>query len=190
MELGKSAAHRIRRRKLVPGVCYGKGVQPFHLAVEPDALARILSTPKGRNMVFHLAVEDKSHPVMVQSVQRDPVKRAMLHVDFLVVSSDDWVMVDVPLKVTGKSEGEKAGGRLELVRRSVDLRCQVKDIPECIEYDVTDLQIGQNVPASKLVLPEGSEIASKSDFVVLQVVVPKGKAAEAAVPGAPVKAED
>jgi large subunit ribosomal protein L25 len=192
---GTGAARETRRRGLIPAVCYGGGKQPLHLSLDPKEFVRLLQTKRGRNAVFELTFDDKTtHHVMVQDVQRDPVKRVPIHVDFRLVKDDERIVVEVPLTIQGKSKAEELGGRPNLTRRTVEIACQVRDIPDEILHDVSELNMGAMVRASELSLPPGCEVVYKTDYVVISVHAPRGaeeataeeeeKAAEA-VPAAP-----
>ena len=91
----------------------------YHLNVEPDALVRVLHSTKGRNTVFELQVNGTTHHVIVKAIQRDPVRRTLLHVDFRVVADDDMVTIEIPVKPVGTARGEEVGGYLVPVRRTV-----------------------------------------------------------------------
>lgn len=170
---GKSAVRKLRAEGMIPGVCYGNGVEPFNIALSADELDKVLFSTKGRNTVLTVQLDGTTHTVMLSELQRDPLKRTPRHVDFRTVSADDQIVLEVPVKTTGNSVGVKAGGRLNPVRRTVAVHCKVADIPPAIVYDVTNLAMGENVLASDLVAPENCRIEFKSDFVVLQVAAPR-----------------
>jgi large subunit ribosomal protein L25 len=159
---------------MIPAVCYGRRIDPFTLSIAPDVLNSILFSPKGRNTVVQLEVGGKSYKAMIQDVQRHPVKRVPIHVDFRVVEDEDLVTVNVPVQRVGRARGEAAGGRLVPVRRTVEVRCSVEDIPDVVTHDVTEIRLGGKVLCSDLIAPPNSEIVFKSDFVVLRVEIPRG----------------
>ena len=174
-DLGKAAAREARNRGLIPGVCYGKSHDAIHVMFEPGELNRALFSPTGRNTVLELDVtgEDDLH-VMIQEIQRDPVKRRLIHADFRIVKDDDLVVVEVPLLTVGTSAGEEAGGRIHLVRRTIPMRCKVNSIPESIEYDVSDLNLGQTIRASHLASSIGAEVVYRTDFPIIVIGIPRG----------------
>ena len=175
-QTGKGAARQLRMSGKIPGVCYGTAVAPFGVSIDPVQLDRLLRTsPQGRNTVIDLDAGDGNiHHVLVQEIQRDPVRRSTVHVDFRVVQSDDRVVVSVPVHRTGHAEAEDMGGRLEQIRRRVDVICMVKDIPEAVVQDVSDLELNDRVRASELVPPEGCKLFYKIDFVVMSLITPRG----------------
>lgn len=172
-ETGKSAARAARRSGLVPGVCYGPTQEPFNFTIAPDEINRVLFSDTGRNSVMSFELGGSSHTVMVWDLDRDPIKRNPTHVDFRVVKPDDVVVVEVPVRTEGVAIGMEFGGSLTPVRRTVKVRCTVKEIPLALVHDVTNLNLGENVLASELAPPENGEIVYKSDFVVLQMLAPR-----------------
>jgi large subunit ribosomal protein L25 len=170
---GKTAARQLRKTGMIPGICYGGGGEPFPMSVSPDALSRVLKSPRGRNAVVELELDGKRHHVMVQAVQRDPVRRGPIHVDFRVVRDSDVVTVRVPIRAVGKSAGEEEGGSLVLIRRTVGVKCKVSDIPDNISHDVILLEIRDIVRVSELNLPAGCSLDTKTDYVILQIAAPR-----------------
>lgn len=169
------------RAGLVAGVVYGGGVEPFTIQVDPRDLATALTTPYGRNAVIELEVEGKTYSTMLKDTQFEAVRREITHFDLFIVSPEQTVLLDVPVKPVGRSAGEKLGGLLQVVSRTVKLRCAVKDIPEHIGHDVTALEVGDGVYVDEMTAPEGSTIVYKHRFPVIRVANRRGakKAAEA-----------
>jgi len=173
-QTGKGVARAARRAGKIPGVCYGKAIEPFSMTLEPGELQAILHSRMGRNSIISLDVDGTVHNVMVVETQRDPVKRHLLHVDFRVVNDEDIVIINVPVRPLGTSAGQKIGGRLELARRAAGIRCAVKNIPEFIDYDITEMELGETLLASGLTAPENCELYFKSDYLVLRIAIPRG----------------
>lgn len=174
-DTGKVAARQLRRQGQIPAVCYGSDRGTFNVTLDPNELRLLLKgSKKGRNQVIQLTTDGESHQVMVQEIQRDPLKRTPVHVDFLLVKDEDHVTVPVPITSRGRSRAERNGGSLAIVRRSIDVRCMVKDIPEAVDVDVTELVLGGKIRASELVAPPGGEIVYKNDFVIISGVRPRG----------------
>ena len=174
---GKGVARKLRAAGLIPGTCYGLGGDAISVTANPDDLFKLLTGTRRTNIVFKLDVNNgpSFNHVMVRDYQVDPIRRDLLHADFVVVDPDVKVKVTVPVEHTGRSKGERAGGKLRLVRPHVEVSARPDDIPEKIVYDVQNLDLGESVLASHLTLPEGVEPAYKMDFAVLQIAVPRGK---------------
>lgn len=177
---GKGVARKLRAAGLIPGTCYGLDGAAFSVTANPEDLFKLLTGPRRTNIVFSLAVEGGStfEHVMVREYQVDPVRRDLLHADFVVVDPEVKVKVTVPIEAHGRSKGEREGGKLRIVRPHVEVSARPMDIPEKILYDVSDLGLSQSVLASALTLPEGVDPAYKMDFALLQVGVSRVKAAE------------
>jgi len=157
--IGKSGAREVRKEGNIPAILYGNGEDPVPLVVQPDELKRALSNSAGINTILELEIEgsDPSEKKfsMVREVQRDFLKNRVIHLDFLAVDMKKNVRVKVPLNVRGRSEGERKGGKLEKLMRNLDLECLPDDIPDSIEVDVNDLDIGDFVDIDSLGLAEG-----------------------------------
>lgn len=138
---GKGPARQLRREGKVPAVLYGNGIGSVALAVTPDSLAAVAKSPLGWNTPITLEVDGARHLAMIAEVQRHPVSRQVLHADFRAIREDEEVAVSVPLRVEGRSKGEQAGGKLQLLARRIKVRCMPSRIPEAVVLDVTELDI-------------------------------------------------
>lgn len=164
-EFGKGAARRARRAGKVPAVLYGHGIAPRHINLPGHDLMLALKTP---NVLLRLeGVDEKESLVLPKSVQRDPIKGFLEHVDLLVVQRGEKVVVEVPLLVKGEVG---AGGVLNLEMAQAEVRAEATRIPEGIGVDVDGLPIGTNVTAGDLKLPEGVELAMDPETIVMSVV--------------------
>ncbi len=166
---GKGAARKSRRNGKIPAVLYGPEVEPLPLDIDPDALQRIFRRTRNRNTIVDLQIDGETVPTLVREVQRHPVSRAILHVDFYRVSKDRPVEVMVPITTVGRPAGAVLGGRLRLIRRHVRTRCTYDKIPESFVVDITPMNIGDMVKASEIETPEGVEMVFDHDFNVLTV---------------------
>lgn len=189
-ESGKSAARRLRAAEQIPAVAYGEKTAAQSLAVSPKRLLDVLATAHGRNTVIEIEVDggDK-FPALLCDYQYHPISRSLLHADFLKISLDVPVDVDVPFETFGKSKGVVAGGTLHVVFRKLPVRCLPEKIPVKISYDITELDLDGHVGAKDLPLPEGVSLRLAPNQTVLAVVSEKDRgeeeaAAAAAAPGA------
>lgn len=183
--VGKGLAS-IRRAGLVPGIVYGKKIDPKPIQLAAKDLEKATTTEAGFNAIFELTLDGKAEGlVRVREYQAHPIRRNFTHVDFQAVDLKETVDVEVPVRIVGKSEGVKKGGVLELQRRTLDLRCLVTQIPEHIDIDVSVLEIGQSIHANDVKLPEGVSFPHETNFTILAVVPPQkeeeAKPAEVAV---------
>ncbi|CCK29531.1 50S ribosomal protein L25 [Streptomyces davaonensis JCM 4913] len=179
-EFGKGAARRVRRENKVPGVLYGHGSDPVHLTLPGHELLLALRTP---NVLISLDIDGKTNELAIpKSVQRDPIKGFLEHVDLLLVKRGEKVTVEIPVH----AEGELAAGGnlLEHVLNALPVEAEATHIPEAVTVSVEGLEAGASVLAKDIKLPNGVTLAVDEDAVVLQVLAaqaeeaPEGEAAE------------
>lgn len=168
-DLGKGSARKIRAAGKIPAVIYSNGKEATSLTVDPAALDEVFRKTRNRNTIVHLEVDGKAIPALVKASQRHPVTRNLLHVDFYEVGGDQKVTVMVPLEGVGRPAGALLGGRLRLIRRTIQARCDWDKIPETFAVDITPMEIGDMVKASEIPTPEGVEVLFDNDFNVLTV---------------------
>lgn len=173
---GKGVARKLRAAGRVPGTLYGHGLDgATSVIVDPEIMYDLLTTRRRKNIVFRLDVEGNTfEDVMVKDYQIDPVRRHLMHADFVVIDPTQPVAVEIPVEATGRAVGVRAGGRLQMVRDRLPVLCLPNDIPDDITHDVTTLAMGQAVLASELALPEGLEPNWSVDFAVVRVAIPRG----------------
>ncbi len=179
--VGKGSARSLRRQGLIPAVVYGKGMDSCSLSVSPKALEAAIATEAGWNTLITLKGEGAfdGKVVILKDLQVDPVRGEALHADFQTIELGKKVHVMVPVHPQGKSQGEKQGGTLELIRHEVEVVCLPNAIPSAINIDVSALKIGDVVHVDELVLPEGVEVPHEVNFTVLTIKGRKEEAAEA-----------
>lgn len=177
---GKGVARSLRRQGLVPATVYGRGMEPCSIIVEPKALKAAISTEAGWNTLITLKGEGgfSGKVVILKDLQVDPIRRDMKHADFQVIDLKKKVHVMVPVHPVGKSEGEKVGGNLQIIRHEIEVICLPTAIPSAIEVDVAALQIGDVVHVEDLTLPSGSEAPHDVNFTVITVTGRKAEEAE------------
>ncbi len=190
---GKSGAKRARREGFVPAVLYGRGRTPRVLSVGRKDLLSALHTA-GRNALIDLRIaqdgEAQAETVMIEEIQRDHIRREILHIDLHLISLTEAIEVSVPVVLTGTPEGVTAGGGvLEQHRREVEVRCLPTQIPDRFTVDVTGLRVGASMHVSDLTVPEGIEILTLPEEVIAAVVAPVAEEEVAAAPEAEAAAE-
>ena len=172
----KSETKKLRREGSVPATVYGKGIAPVSLAVNSLDMIGILKTEGGRLALIDLKVDgktQKAHPVMIQEMQRDPITRNILHVDFHRVSMNEPVHASVPIVLRGDAPGVKTGGILEQFTRDLEVKALPDHIPSHIDVDVSHLELGNHVLVSELIVPEDIEVLGpQPDIVVASVRLP------------------
>ncbi|KNE83133.1 MULTISPECIES: 50S ribosomal protein L25/general stress protein Ctc [Streptomyces] len=170
-EFGKGAARRLRREEKVPGVVYGHGGEPVHVAIPGHELMMALKTP---NVLIRLTTDGKSQLVIPKAVQREAIRGFLVHVDLLVVKKGETVTVDVPVH----TEGELApgGNLLEHMLDALPVETEATHIPEAFTVSVEGLEAGASIQAKDVTLPKGTALAVDGDTVVLQVVSTQAEA--------------
>ena len=179
---GKGAAHRIRREGMIPGVLYGRGVESHAVTINPNDLKKILSGGARGNALIGLKIKGpgsekiNAKVVMLKDLQVHPIRRTYLHADFYAVVMDKKIIVEVPIRLTGKAEGVKSGGILEQPRRDVRIRCLPSDIPDFIDVDVSALNINDSLHVRDIPVVAQCEIMAETNFTVAIVTPPISEA--------------
>jgi large subunit ribosomal protein L25 len=179
---GKGVCRRLRKVGKVPAVVYGKGMEPVSVAVGEKELAAAIAGEGGRNNLITLNGDKtlEGNIVIVSDLVRDCLKGNLIHVDFHKITLKEKVKVPVPVSLIGTAVGVKEGGLLDFVMHKVDVECLPTQIPEHIEIDVTDLQIGGSFHVSDIKLPAGIKILADEKSTVVSIL---GKAKEEVVSG-------
>jgi large subunit ribosomal protein L25 len=186
---GKGSARTLRRSGHIPAVFYGPTTQTISLYVRQMDLEKIFKKHSGENLFFQVRLKgeqrDESRTAMLKELQKDPVSRAYLHVDFYEVSLTKELEVEVGLRIVGKAKGVEKGGMLQEARRDLQIRCLPRNIPEYIEVDVSGLDIGDSLHVRDLQLPEEIQVLNDLQTTIVTVVPPlEEKAAEEGTAGA------
>ncbi|KJK38390.1 50S ribosomal protein L25 [Streptomyces variegatus] len=172
-EFGKGAARRIRREDKVPGVLYGHGSDPVHLTLPGHDLLMALRTP---NVLIALDIDGKTNELAIpKSVQRDPLKGFLEHVDLQLVKRGEQVNVEIYVH----TEGELApgGNLLEHVLNALPVVAEATHIPESVTVSVEGLTAGDSILAKDIPLPKGTTLDVEEDTVVLQVLAAQAEEA-------------
>jgi large subunit ribosomal protein L25 len=180
-DLGKNASRRIRRDGSIPGIIYSHGES------EPVTIPRkdFFKLFKGRiseSVIFDLHSTDKKDDIermaYVKDYQMDPVSGEIFHVDLFRVTKGEKIHTHVPIEFVGVPRGVKLGGILEVDAREVVVECLPMDLPEKIQIDVTNMNVGDSIHVKDVVLPEGVKILVNLDASIASVHVPKVAAVE------------
>jgi len=178
---GKGASRALRREGRVPAVIYGGNEEPLAIHVEEKLLIKQLGTGHFFNSIVELEVGGKTVRTLPKDVAFHPVNDRPLHADFLRLSANATIHVNVPVIFANEeaSPGLKRGGVLNIVRHELELICQADKIPDDIAIDVTGLDVGASIHISHVKLPEGSKSAiTDRDFTIATIVAPSGLRSE------------
>jgi len=171
-ETGKNANRRLRATGLIPAVVYGGDLDPVAIQVDRRTLHDLFKQTGGENAVFllKLAGTDQKRHSMVRELTIDPITRQVIHIDFLRVLMTEKVKVQVPINLEGTPVGVKnEGGVLDFITREVEVECLPGDIPQTLELDVSDLEIGSHYEVKDLEVPAGVELMVELDKVIVAV---------------------
>jgi len=178
---GKGASRALRREGRVPAVVYGGNEEPLAIHVEEKLLVKQLGTGHFFNSVVEVEVGGKTVKALPKDVAFHPVTDRPLHADFLRLTGNAKVHVEVPVIFTNEaaSPGLKRGGVLNIVRHELELVCEADKIPDDIAIDVTGFDVGDSIHISHVKLPAGSASAiTDRDFTIATIVAPSGLRSE------------
>jgi large subunit ribosomal protein L25 len=176
---GTGASRRLRGSGRVPGVIYGAGKPAQAVELDQRALLRHLKLEAFHASIFDMTVDSTKEPVLLRDFQMHPWKPMVLHVDFQRVDRTQKIYMSVPLHFVNadKSEAVKLGGGVvQPIMNEIEIQCLPDDLPEYIDVDVKDIQLGHSVHVSELTLPKGVELLPKlkhDDPPVVAVQLPK-----------------
>ncbi|MCE8012709.1 50S ribosomal protein L25/general stress protein Ctc [Billgrantia desiderata] len=188
-DLGKGASRRLRRANLeVPAIVYGGDKAPQPISLEKAPFYKAIEDESFFSSVLNLVIDGKKEQVVVRDLQRHPYKPLVTHADFMRVDATHAITINVPLHVVGeeKSKGIKdQGGELHILSNEIQISCLPKDLPDFLEVDITNVELGTTLHLSDLELPAGVTLVELThgadhDNAVLSITKPKtrGETAE------------
>jgi large subunit ribosomal protein L25 len=180
--VGKVATKALRNAGAVPCVLYG-GNQPVHFSAEEKAFKTLVYTPNAHTVVIEL--EGKSFNAVLQDIQVHPVSDKVLHIDFFQLFDDKEITMEVPVKIIGVSPGVLLGGDLRLNTRRLKVKALPKNLPDYVEANISELQMGNKLYVTKLVV-DNYKLLHPDNTVVAQVKISRAamKAAQEAAKAA------
>jgi large subunit ribosomal protein L25 len=184
-DTGKGVARRLRAAGRIPAVLYGQGIDATPLTVDARELNHLLHSGAGSNVLVDLKVDDTEHLAIPREIQRDHIHARFIHVDFLAVSRSETITVNVPVVEFGEALGIKEGGVVEHHLREVQVECLPQDVPDQIEIDISDIELGGMIHVRDLAAPTGATILTNPEDAVLSIITPAVLRVEAdlSVPG-------
>lgn len=171
---GKGSSRAARRAGDIPAVIYGNKKEPVMVTIRRNEIMRLLYKGAFVNKLFNVTTDGNTDRVLVRDLQTDPVTDEPVHVDLLRLSKGAVVVFEVPVHFEGEeqSPGIKKGGVLNVILHTIEIRCRAKDLPNNITIDLSKLEIGDNIHAHDLILPEGTALANERDFTVAAIAAP------------------
>lgn len=166
---GKAANKKVRNQGMVPGTVYGL-TDPQNVSIAYNDIAKAIFTPE--SYIVNLEVDGQVQSTVLREMQFHPVTDKVLHVDLLRVDEDKPVVVALPVKIVGVSKGVLAGGKLVPLSRRIKVRGIAKQLPDYVEVDVTELELGNTVTVGTAGI-EGLDIVSPASTGIAMVDVPR-----------------
>lgn len=170
---GKGEARKLRQQGRVPAVAYGAGLDSTPVSVDARDLYHALRTDAGLNVIIGMEIDGEQHLTLAREVHRHPVRREILHVDFVAVSRDVKVIVDVQIHLVGEAPGQAEGGIVDQVRFTVPVEVLPLEVPESFDLDISDMQIGDVKRVEDLDVPEGATVLDDADWSVVTLNAPE-----------------
>ena len=176
---GKGISRQLRIADMVPGVVYGKGMDPMAVSIKSRDLRAAMSGEGGQNNLITLVGGgslDQSMAI-IADLQRDAIKGTYKHVDLHRVNMNEKLRVTVPIVLKGTAIGVKEGGLLDLGHHELHVECLPNNIPDHIEIDITDLKVAHSIHVNEITLPEGVKILDNPKIPIVSIL---GRAKEEA----------
>lgn len=161
-ETGTAPSRRYRRQGKIPAVLYGADKEPTPLLVDANTIGKQLAHEAFFSHILNVKVDGEDTQAVLRSLQRDPASSKVTHVDFFRVSATEEIQMNVPLHFINEEQcpGKKAGGIVSHLMVDVEISCLPKDLPEYIEVDIVNLDIGDSLHLSEIKMPPGVTLAS------------------------------
>lgn len=173
----KADVKAVRRNEQVPCVLYGSGVENVSFSVDAKDLKTLTHTPYSH--IIDLEVDGKTYLAKLQAIQYHPVTDEARHADFLVLTEDKPVVIEVPVKITGNSVGVRQGGKLYQAARKLRVCGLIQNLPDELPVDITPLGIGKQISAGDLSF-DNVQIVSPKAMLVCAIKATRAAAAAAA----------
>ena len=172
--VGKGSSRELRRNGLIPAVIYGDKQAPVSIAISTNEVTKRVQAGGFMTTVATINVDGEIYKVLPKDYQRDPVRDFMMHVDFLRVSGNAQVTVEIPVHfINEEKSGIKTGGVLNIVRHTIEAHVPADDIPEAITVDLDGFKVGDSIHISHIKLPKNvSPVITDRDFTVATIAAP------------------
>jgi len=177
--ISKTAVKALRRDKQVPCVLYGNNVENVHFSVNEADLKPLIYTPNA--YIVNIDIDGKIYDAIMHNSQYHPVNDNVIHIDFYAVNTEKPLAMNIPVAISGNSEGVRAGGKLQVINRKIKVSALPKDLPDTLPIDITNLGLGKNIVAGDLSFDNVTIICPKSTIIC--AVKMTRAAASAAAPG-------
>ncbi|MDD4192413.1 MAG: 50S ribosomal protein L25/general stress protein Ctc [Mangrovibacterium sp.] len=177
--VGKKDTKKLRAADQVPCVLYG-GEEPIHFQANAAEFRKVIYTPSV--YLIDLNIDGERHKAIMQDVQFHPIEEQILHCDFLRISDEKPIKIEVPVKVEGYAAGMRSGGKMKLNLRRLKVKGLAKNIPDTINIHIDDLDVGQSIKVGQLNIENLEFLNSKAVPVVSIMITRAARAAASSTP--------
>ena len=167
---GKGGSRESRRKGMIPGVVYGGGKDSVPIELDRKTFVEMMKKSGSENPIFllQLSGSGQERHAILRDLQRDPVSRMVIHLDFQRIEMTQKVHVTVTVELVGTAVGVKTeGGLVEFTTRELKVECLPGDIPKHIEVDISGLHVGQHIEAGAVTLPQGVTLFDDPEKVIV-----------------------
>jgi large subunit ribosomal protein L25 len=197
-EQGTGASRRLRNAGQTPGIVYGGSDAPVNISLDHNALYHALKKETFHSSILDLEIDGKVQKVLLRDFQVHAYKQLVLHADFQRVDAKQAIHVKVPLHFINADTApavKLSGAIISHVTADLDIACLPADLPEFIEVDLTNIEVGHSIHLADLKLPKGVTAVSQENLTIATASIPAGKVeaeapAAAAAPAADAPAAD
>lgn len=173
VKTGKEVAKKLRKAGFIPGILYGKEIEPVPLAIKYSEFEKAYKRHKGETVIYTLEFENGSitrKSAILKEIQRHPVTDMVIHVDFQAIEEGKPIEIKVPLEFIGKPVGVTKGGIFEIMLHELTIECLPTDIPDKITVDISALDVGDSLHVADIKVPENIKIVDSPDETVATIV--------------------
>jgi len=174
---GNGPARRLRMSEQIPAVLYGQKTEPVLLSVNKSDLEQVFKKGGIGQVILNLVIqkngETTTRPAMIKELQTHPLSRNFIHIDFYEIKMDQKITAKIPVVTTGMEKGVELGGILQIIRRELEVECLPLAVPESIEIDISDLDIGDSIHVGQIRVEGEIEFLEDDNYTVVTVLSPK-----------------
>jgi len=174
---GNGPSRRLRMSGQIPAVLYGPKTESVLLSVDKSDLELLFKKGGIGQVVLNLVIqkngETTTRPAMIKELQTHPLSRNFIHIDFYEIRMDQKITAKIPVVTKGTAKGVELGGILQIIRRELEVECLPMAVPESIEIDISDLDIGDSIHVGQIRLEGQIEFLEEDDYTVVTVLSPK-----------------
>jgi len=169
--IGSAESRRLRKDGNIPAIVYGLGMDPLSVALNAREFRNALKTEAGTNVIINLEVGSDNFTALAREIQKHPYRDEYLHIDLIQIDLTQTVEADVQIDFVGVPIGVKEeGGLVQTINSSISISALPTNIPTSIELDISALNVGDNLTATDVSLPEGVELANEDDESLLVTI--------------------